>query len=230
MRYQTLRAFTDGESKSCTRCKDWLPLTAFYRQKSHSTGRNSWCVGCVMDARDQRLSAPGRDADVPKVVSKICRVCQKPHPASRFYRHPQTIDRLSKVCKGCHKKEWSDTSPKYRDKRRAWIVKTYVWRLVCQAKLRSAKEGFGFDLEKDDLILPEYCPVLGIRLVIAPGKPADASPTLDRKNPSLGYVKGNVYVISWLANRLKSNCEDPEVFEKIAKYLRGGPDYDIRRS
>ena len=48
----------------------------------------------------------------------------------------------------------------------------------------------------------------------------DNSPTLDRIVPELGYVPGNVAVISWKANRLKGNNTDPELFEKVAKYIR----------
>jgi hypothetical protein len=46
------------------------------------------------------------------------------------------------------------------------------------------------------------------------------SPTLDRVIPVLGYVPGNVIIISWLANTIKKDITDPTVFEKIARYLR----------
>lgn len=35
---------------------------------------------------------------------------------------------------------------------------------------------------------------------------SDMSPSLDRLIPSKGYVKGNVVVVSWRANRLKNNA------------------------
>ena len=48
---------------------------------------------------------------------------------------------------------------------------------------------------------------------------SEDSPTLDRIIPSAGYVRGNVVVISWLANKIKGNITDPTIFEKVAKYL-----------
>lgn len=41
-------------------------------------------------------------------------------------------------------------------------------------------------------------------------------------NPALGYVPGNIAVISHLANTIKSNCTDPEVFRRVARYLETG--------
>jgi hypothetical protein len=43
--------------------------------------------------------------------------------------------------------------------------------------------------------------------------------SLDRIDPVLGYVQGNIAVISHLANTLKNNCTDPQVFRRIAEYL-----------
>ena len=48
----------------------------------------------------------------------------------------------------------------------------------------------------NDLVFPERCPVLNIPL-LSTGKRTDNSPSLDRIIPSLGYVPGNVKVISW---------------------------------
>ena len=48
------------------------------------------------------------------------------------------------------------------------------------------------------------CPVFGIALKTPNGKRSDATPTLDRIDPTKGYTKDNVRVISWKANRLKN--------------------------
>lgn len=44
------------------------------------------------------------------------------------------------------------------------------------------------------------------------------SPSLDRRDPSLGYVKGNVGVISDRANLLKSNMTLEEL-KKLVSYM-----------
>lgn len=75
------------------------------------------------------------------------------------------------------------------------------------AKYRAKKKGLSFTITKDDIVIPEFCPVFGIRLETSPevGR-SDASPSLDRIDNSEGYVKGNVIVVSWLANRIKSDA------------------------
>lgn len=75
-----------------------------------------------------------------------------------------------------------------------------------RAKASAKKHGWTFDLEPSDIIIPKTCPLLGIVLERKPGVQADSTPSLDRIDSSFGYVRGNVWVISWRANNLKSNA------------------------
>lgn len=77
--------------------------------------------------------------------------------------------------------------------------------MIRQAKARAKKRGLPFDLQLGDLTIPAYCPVLGIPLSVGEGERHDGSPTLDRLVPRLGYVSGNVRVISYRANRIKND-------------------------
>jgi hypothetical protein len=54
---------------------------------------------------------------------------------------------------------------------------------------------------------------------------SDSSPTLDKFYPKKGYVKGNIQVISWRANRMKSDGT-PEDWIKIAEWCK---QEDVRR-
>lgn len=47
----------------------------------------------------------------------------------------------------------------------------------------------------------------------------DGSPSLDRVDNTRGYVPGNVLVISWKANQIKSNATLAEL-ESIVAWLR----------
>ena len=47
----------------------------------------------------------------------------------------------------------------------------------------------------------------------------DASPSVDRIRGELGYVRGNICVISWRANKLKADATAEEL-EAIAAYIR----------
>jgi len=80
-------------------------------------------------------------------------------------------------------------------------------------KLRARRKGVPFNLEETDIVFPDFCPVLGIKLDRNIGRygPKDSSPTVDRIKPELGYVKGNIRVISDKANRIKNNASIEEV-------------------
>jgi len=77
--------------------------------------------------------------------------------------------------------------------------------LIMCAKSRAKKYGIQFNITKEDITIPRECPILRIPLYVSDGKCSANSPTIDRIIPSLGYVKGNVQVISHRANTIKSN-------------------------
>lgn len=82
--------------------------------------------------------------------------------------------------------------------------------MVNSARSRAKRRGLEFSLTKDDLTIPEYCPILGIKLTFdGPGK--EHSPSLDRIDNSGGYTLDNVQVISWRANRIKSDATKEEL-------------------
>lgn len=93
--------------------------------------------------------------------------------------------------------------------------------LLKNAERRAKEKDLPFDLELLDIVIPTHCPILGIKLRVGNGRPGgfDNSPSLDRIVPELGYVIDNVEVISYRANRLKSDATSEEL-TKIAKYMK----------
>jgi hypothetical protein len=91
-----------------------------------------------------------------------------------------------------------------------------MWR---SAKMRAKRKNIPFSIDVEDIAIPETCPVLGISLSRAGGKPGHRSPSLDRIVPEVGYVRGNVRVISHRANTLKLNATVSEL-EAILTDLR----------
>ena len=63
------------------------------------------------------------------------------------------------------------------------------------------------------------CPVLGMKLEWTRKQNGQNNPSLDRKIPELGYVKGNVIWISYRANQIKSNSSIEEM-EKLLNYMK----------
>lgn len=90
--------------------------------------------------------------------------------------------------------------------------------MIRNSKFMAKRRNIYFDLKYTDFDLPEYCPFLNIKLTYLKesngNSPHHAS--LDRIDNSKGYIKGNVIVISRLANAMKneSNLEQLEIFCK----------------
>jgi hypothetical protein len=55
-------------------------------------------------------------------------------------------------------------------------------------------------------ISPTHCPVFKKKLSTGKNAAHDFSPSIDKINPSKGYVPGNIQVISMLANKMKQNA------------------------
>ena len=91
------------------------------------------------------------------------------------------------------------------------------------SKSRAKKKDLPFDIDqkdvKDLVVGLTHCPVLGLELCWSNDKMLDNSPTLDKIIPELGYVKGNIAVISQRANRIKNDATVEEL-GKIWCWLR----------
>jgi hypothetical protein len=102
---------------------------------------------------------------------------------------------------------------------RNWHQRNHEQSLLTTAKARARKFGVPFSIVVEDIIVPKVCPVLGIPLFRTPNKRTDNTPSLDRVNPKLGYVKGNIQIISWRANRLKCDASFEEI-EQLYEYMK----------
>ncbi len=90
-------------------------------------------------------------------------------------------------------------------------------KLLASAKRRAKNFDIQFDLKISDIDIPARCPVLGFPMSF--DGPREYMPTLDRIIPALGYVVGNVAVISMRANRLKSDAALHEL-EAVSAYIK----------
>jgi len=102
------------------------------------------------------------------------------------------------------------------NKMSAYYVKNMWWR----AKKRAEKSGIEFNILKEDIVIPNVCPVFSFEFVVGSGKgPTDKSPSLDRIDNTKGYVKGNIQVISFKANRMKNDCDVNDI-ELLLCYMK----------
>lgn len=82
--------------------------------------------------------------------------------------------------------------------------------------------GIPFDLTVSDLHpLPSHCPALGIPLSYDSNVgAADNAMSIDRIAPEIGYIKGNVVLVSQRANRIKNDATVEEL-RKLYEFYSG---------
>jgi len=92
------------------------------------------------------------------------------------------------------------------------------YQMWLTAKRRATLYKLSFSITPTDIKIPKRCPLLGIRLKHT-NRTHDASPSLDRLNNMKGYTPKNIIVISYKANRAKSNLTLSEL-QRLVQNLR----------
>jgi hypothetical protein len=88
-------------------------------------------------------------------------------------------------------------------------------RLMRYAAWRAKARGLVFTLKLSDILIPEFCPLLGIKIDVNAPRNSPYLPSLDRKDSSQGYTPSNVWVISYRANNLKNNATLSELKQLV---------------
>ena len=165
--------------------------------------------------------------------SKQCPRCNLTKPKEKFHLRFPSSGRLtlSSYCKECGKAQKRDQYARAKrdngdqchlpyGKRRLGRSATEAdWKMHNMhqsAKKRSRKKGRLCNITIEDIreLYTERCPLLDIELdwETSGGKRAsDNSPSLDRVDSSKGYVKGNLWIVSWRANMIKNDATPQEL-------------------
>lgn len=94
--------------------------------------------------------------------------------------------------------------------------KTMEYCMFYDARKRAYALNLPFSIIPTDIHIPTNCPVLGIELTLKGVR--DTRPSLDRVIPSKGYTVENIAVISFKANRIKSDATVAEL-KSIVNYI-----------
>ena len=127
------------------------------------------------------------------------------------------------------------TKPRHIDNKDIYDLKTKMynnckrWRktnqislMYSRAKARAKLKNIEFTISKEHIIIPDKCPLLEVpfsNTYTNPEDPVDYVPSLDRIDNTKGYIPGNVWVISFKANRMKNTATHEEI-------LRFGRNYE----
>lgn len=140
---------------------------------------------------------------------KVCTSCGIGKPLDSFPPDRRALSGKQAKCRYCTN-EWMKLH--YR--------KHPAEQMLRRAKKRAVDIGKDFNLELEDILpLPEVCPVFGVPLRTTTMSQDPWTYSLDRVNNDLGYVKGNVVVMSYKANRLKNDGTAKE-HEQVAAWMR----------
>lgn len=182
--------------KRCRRCARELPLAAFKPDPNRVCGRLAVCSECIKKGK----AASYAKLHAPQSFSK----------GAIIRRRWEATERGKSIVRS-HRKARTE---------RRWVdAKLAEKSLFYGAKTRARRAGIPFSIRVEDVSIPERCPILDVPLIVSRGKAAYNSPSLDRTNSDLGYVPGNVAVISFKANTIKSNATAAEL-QRVLDYVR----------
>lgn len=167
---------------------------------------------------------------------RACRTCGEAKPLSEFWADKGRTDGLQSECKTCMKNRnnaWQRANKATRHpqklasvyrRRRIDPIRAWFKGIRQNAQAR----GIAFSLTIEDLTIPAFCPVLGIPLKSNYGHGSkrtihdkDHAPSVDRIDNTKGYHKDNIVIVSFRANRLKSDATVDELEKVVAFYAEG---------
>ena len=93
--------------------------------------------------------------------------------------------------------------------------------ILYRAKQNASDKKMDFNLTLEDIIIPEKCPLLEIPIStnFSDGN-KDCYYSIDRIDSTKGYVKGNVQVISLLANIMKNKATNEQLITFAQNVLK----------
>ena len=156
---------------------------------------------------------------------KVCRRCKEWKLFYMFGPRIEVIDKHRSWCRECETLNAAAYRNTPRGKETLNIYYTNHWerRRVKEAKKRAKLKNLPFNITSDYIksITPSdmICPALGIQMKVGEDLKNSMirAPSLDRLIPELGYVKGNIAVVSTRANTLKRDAT-PEELMKVARF------------
>ena len=117
----------------------------------------------------------------------------------KWVRHSSIVKKKDVKSCGCWKDKW--------DRKRGQDPRC---KMFLNARARSKHKNMEFTITKEDIIIPEVCPLLGIEIKTG-AKDRNHSPSIDRKDSKKGYTPNNIWVVSSRANTLKNDASLQEL-------------------
>lgn len=195
--------------KTCCNCSKTKSIEEFVKDNRRKDGYSTLCKECKRekDKISYQNKKDNEEFHSKKLASsKKYRESHKEElqiKANEYNNRPETIERKS---------EW------HQKKTYSLSLKSKIHRMCIRAYNRAIEKNLPFNIDEDLLYIPEFCPILEIRLNWSGGPREDGTPSLDRIIPEKGYTNENIRIISNLANMMKNNA-NKDTMEKFTKNI-----------
>lgn len=148
------------------------------------------------------------------LTKQKCRVCGVSKEIQEFHKSSSNSSGYDYRCKLCKKTKATN-----------FRATNYFKAYISTKKSECKTKGITFDLDAEYLeeIATSICPIFRTELNYnntGRGSHKEGQAHLDRIEPSLGYVKGNVCWVNGRANRIKYNATVEEL-EAIIRFIKG---------
>lgn len=171
-----------------------------------------------------------KDRRAPDGLTRLCKVCDAARRKVTYHTKPgvkeaqeqRAMARTTRLAPALERAQLKAATRAVRSEEATVYgnaVVVIVRGLYRGAVMRAREGGYPCTITREYLssLWTGTCPVLGIPLVSGQDT-AHNSPTLDKIVPALGYVPGNVAIISRRANAIKSDATAGEIL-KVYEWL-----------
>lgn len=189
------------------------------------------CTKCGLEKDESEFS---RHVGQKDGLRTSCRACTSEYTRAWRAANPDKAKAIARKWKAANREvvkvsaqEWRATNPEmikgYRVRAARKVYEDPVakaQKMISSSKVRAKKQGIPHSVSYKDLVpIPSVCPVLGTPMSLSGAPINDDMASLDRINNNMGYVPGNVAVISRRANAIKRDATIEEL-ELVLAYMK----------
>ena len=159
---------------------------------------------------------------------KICTVCSVPleikeSGSEKGNCYAYNYNKTMYLCNTCHNKRKKDLTKRARRNKTVGSLQ-HISDIQKSARQRATKNNIPCNIDRAYIkkIMVDRCPVLGFKFEINRKDKKNkwgTSASIDRIIPDKGYVKGNVIIVSLMANSIK-NQATPDQILKVGKFYK----------
>ena len=210
------------ETRECQNChKIWTVEV----ENPNSSIKRILCDNCLQSlSPKEKAIIYGNTSKTKHFETRTCLNCNKQWQI--IVSNDKKAVRKQQFCKDCNKllsnKEKKRIlrlkvdgyHEKEKEQRKQSHKRNIIHNMYKRAKDRAKKYNYEFNLEEEDIIIPELCPLLEVPFVLGEKGDYAYTPTIDRIDNSKGYTKDNISIITMKANSMKNSAS----FEELQKF------------